>query len=260
MPGIIDLHSHLVPGVDDGARDPSEALAGVGALARAGVAALATTPHLDGSLTTRPEQLAVRLAELDAGWQVLAGVLGADVELRRGAEIMLDSPVLDARDARVRLGGGSYVLVEFAYLTVPPRSTEVLAAVRAQGVRPVLAHPERYPHVAANPALVAGWRAGGVQLQLNGGSLLGRYGGSARRAALALLEAGAIDYVASDYHARGDPGVIGYAQLLEELLGPDATDRLLAENPRRVLAGEALLAPPQLPRRPLWRRLRELLN
>jgi protein-tyrosine phosphatase len=260
MPGIVDLHSHLIPGVDDGARNLEQALAGLGALNRAGVTTLAVTPHLNATLTTQRDVLELRLAELDTGWQALTGAAGEGVELRRGVEIMLDTPQVELSDERVRIGGGPYVLVEFAYLTVPPRSTEVLAVVRAQGVRPVLAHPERYPHVAANPALVGGWRAGGAQLQLNGGSLLGRYGGSARRAALALLEAGAIDYVASDYHSRGDPGVVGYTQLLEELLGPDAADRLLAENPRRVLAGEPLLAPPPLPRRPLWRRLRELLS
>lgn len=259
MPIVVDLHSHLLPHVDDGARDLPESLAGLRALVTAGVTELAVTPHLDGSVTTHPEQLEARLSELDRGWQVLAEITGGDVRLHRGVEIMLDAPVLDLSDERVRLAGGPYALVEFAYMAVPARSGETLEAILEQGIRPIVAHPERYPQVSSDAGLVLDWRVRGAYLQLNGGSLLGRYGPSARRAALGLLEAGVIDCVASDYHARGDPGVAKYAELLVQLAGEEAADRLLAENPRRVLAGEALLSPPMATRRPLWRRIRESL-
>ena len=111
MPGVVDLHSHLVPGVDDGARDLEQALAGLGALTRAGVTALAVTPHLNATLTTRRDVLELRLAELDTGWRALTGAAGVGVELRRGVEIMLDTPQLELSDERVRIGGGPYVLV-----------------------------------------------------------------------------------------------------------------------------------------------------
>jgi protein-tyrosine phosphatase len=263
MPTPVDLHNHLLPGVDDGARDETEGLAGLRALHAAGVRSLVTTPHVDASVLARPQTLRARLGELDLAWQRLSRVAATvpDVELRRGAEIMLDLPVLNVDDARVRLAGGPYVLVEFPQPNVPPNTPAALHRIREAGAIPVVAHPERYEDVKREPRFTRRWRDAGAYLQLNGGSLLGWYGKQARSAALALLREGAIDYVASDYHARGRCPLAEYIEVLTALGGEEYASLLVAENPGRVIRGEPLLAVAPLPvRSPLWRRVLALLR
>ena len=157
---MIDLHNHLIPGVDDGAADAAEARAGVEAMAAQGVLRLVCTPHVNGSLTRDPAALAARLAELDGGWEALREAVrgGPAVELARGAEVMLDTPEPDLSDPRLRLAGTRYVLVEFPYMNVPPNGQNALFDLAMRGWKPVLAHPERYVNARADLADAAEWR------------------------------------------------------------------------------------------------------
>src|SRR5512146_1242063 len=107
MQAAIDLHSHLMPGVDDGAVDAAEALAGVQALRDAGVATAVTTPHMAASVTADPVRFQASMAELDAAWARLEQLAsGSGLELERGVELLLDSPSFELDDPRVRLAGG----------------------------------------------------------------------------------------------------------------------------------------------------------
>ncbi|MBI1808979.1 MAG: hypothetical protein HYR75_03715, partial [Gemmatimonadetes bacterium] len=122
-----DFHSHLMPGVDDGARDESFSAAALERFRGEGVGRVVTTPHFMGSLTLVAEALATRLAELDAGWASLQRVAagegaahGGALTVARGAEVMLDIPDPDLSDERLRLAGGPFVLVEFPGLQLPP--------------------------------------------------------------------------------------------------------------------------------------------
>jgi protein-tyrosine phosphatase len=160
------------------------------------------------------------------------------MRVHRGAELRLDVPDPDLSDERLRLAGGRFVLVEFPYFIVPPRSARVLGWLLDQGWQPVLAHPERYSGVDGDLAAVAEWREAGAYLQVNGGSLLGRYGVAARRLAVGMLARGWVDYVCSDYHARGGPRVTSYGAWLERHGGPETAMRLLSDNPARLLSGE----------------------
>jgi protein-tyrosine phosphatase len=136
------------------------------------------------------------------------------------------------------------VLVEFPYFTVPPRAARVLAHLRDCGWVPVLAHPERYAGLEVTLALVEEWRAAGAYLQLNGPSLLGRYGPDAQRIATELLARGWIDYLSSDYHARGAPRVTEYRAALCAQRAELQADLLACENPARLLRGELPLPVP----------------
>jgi hypothetical protein len=98
-----DIHSHLVPGVDDGARTLEDTLASVERLTRLGIRKILTTPHLDGSLTKDPKALEARLNEVTAAWEIAADAIGRDfpeVTFKRGHEIMLDVPDVDFSDPR----------------------------------------------------------------------------------------------------------------------------------------------------------------
>jgi protein-tyrosine phosphatase len=240
--GVIDLHNHVVPGVDDGARDVPEAVAALRRLADAGAAAVLATPHFQGSLTHNPAGQAERLAELDRGWERLLEAPDLPpVELFRGVEVLLDVPEPRLDDERVRIAGGAFVLVEFPYMTVPPGSTRPLETMRGHGWIPVLAHPERYHGAGSTPEGIVEWarrwRNAGAYLQVNGPALLDRYGADARRRALALLEAGVVDYMGSDYHARGKSPITEYMAVLRDG-GHDTALTLLTEtNPGRLLDG-----------------------
>lgn len=204
---IVDFHSHVIPGVDDGAQDTNQAVAALGALQDDGVGTVVATPHLDGSLTERPGLLESRLDQFDEAWASLQEAVeqsGLNVRLERGAEVRLDAPALNLSDPRVRLSGTKFVLVEFMSLRLPPYGSAQLAEVRTAGWLPVLAHPERYGGLAWSVEVAARWKES-AYLQVNAGSLMGRYGPEARRVALELLERGWVDYLCSDYHARGKP-------------------------------------------------------
>jgi protein-tyrosine phosphatase len=258
---MIDLHTHLIPGVDDGAQDLAAARGALGALHEAGVREFVATPHVDGSQTLRPATCAGRLRELDEGWVRLTEMAAAEFPgqvLHRGAEIMLDVPDPDLSDPRLRLSGGHSALVEFPFMAVPPNAGRALAGLVRQGFTPVLAHPERYVGRVGGVREAEEWRESGAVLQVNAGSLVGRYGREAQRRAWELLSAGLAAVVASDFHGRGEPWIREAVAALADA-GGEAQARLLLEtNPGRILRGEPPLPVAPVERhRSLWRRFSE---
>ncbi|HET6764457.1 MAG TPA: CpsB/CapC family capsule biosynthesis tyrosine phosphatase [Longimicrobiaceae bacterium] len=256
---MIDFHSHLVPGVDDGAADLDEARAALASMQAQGVTALVTTPHLRGSLTERPAELEAALGEMDAGFAALREMAAAEfpgLRVERGHEVMLDTPSPRLGDPRLRLAGTRFVLVEFPFMTVPPGAAQVIFDIKMQGWQPVIAHPERYSNLNADLGQVEEWRRVGALLQVNGGSLVGRYGKQVQEIVWDLLKGGMADYLSSDFHARGSCWITDARTALEARGGQEQA-RLLAEvNPARLLDGLAPEpVPPLAPPASLWRRL-----
>lgn len=222
---LVDFHNHVIPGVDDGARDLEEAVAAVGRLRAEGVGTVVATPHFPASHTERPERLLERLARIDGAFERLGEELdrrGQEVRLERGAEVRLDSAEPDLSDSRLRLAGTHFALVEFSAFRIPPYGAEQLAAVREAGWLPILAHPERYLGVAERLAVAERWREA-TFFQVNAGSLLGEYGPGARKAARAFLARGWVDYLSTDFHARGEPGLALARDLLLEAGGGEGS-------------------------------------
>lgn len=246
---IADFHSHLIPGVDDGAQTDDESRQALRRMAEEGVSLVITTPHVDGSITTRPDEMRRRMAALDAAWDRLVRLAGDAVpslELRRGAEVKLDTPEPDLEDERLRLGGTHFALVEFPHLMVPPGSARALFRLSSSGWIPVVAHPERYAGIERELDLVAEWRRVGGYTQVNHGSVLGRYGADARRVALELLRRGWVDYLSSDYHARGGLHIRAARQALDEMDGEEQSRLLTEANPERLARGEPPIPVPPL--------------
>ncbi len=134
---LIDLHSHLVPGVDDGARSVEAVLEGVGQMAERGVRTIVTTPHLDASVTHDPGLLEDILGEVDEAFEEARLAVSErypELGFLRGHEVSLDVPKPDLSDARIRLCGSAAVLVEWPFLRIPPATTWILRALRSQGV------------------------------------------------------------------------------------------------------------------------------
>jgi protein-tyrosine phosphatase len=260
----VDFHNHVMPGVDDGASDEVQATAALRAFVEQGILDITATPHVDGSLTAHPRELEQRLAELDVGWatlQALAAEHFPEVTVRRGAEIMLDTPQPDLSDPRLRLDGGTFALVEYPFMMVPPNSGGVIRCLLAAGVTPVIAHPERYGGIAPGSTLPVDWRRQGALLQVNAGSITGRYGPQARDNALDLLERGLVHYICSDYHCRSRPSTAGARRMLTELGGAEHADLLTAVNTRRLIEGqEPLPVPPLRIRTSMMNRLKKWLR
>ncbi len=263
--GLTDLHNHLVPGVDDGARSMEDSLEGLGRLRDTGVKRVATTPHLVGSLTRDSPALELRLQEVEEAWKALRTEAAAalpELELERGYEVMLDVPDADLSDPRLHLGGTSYVLVEWPGLRVPPGTSRVLNRLVESGVRPVVAHPERYRGMDREWTLPGEWRESGAVLQVNYGSLAGRYGDEARERALAFLERGWVDLLASDFHGRPHLHLFVAAarEVLEELEGGEQFDTMARVNTARVLRDEPTLdVQPVAVKQGVWEKVRSLL-
>ncbi len=260
--GFTDLHSHLVPGVDDGARNLEDVRASLKKMWQAGIRRIVTTPHFDGSLTKEKTLLSSRLAEMDEGWHRLKTFAEEEfpgLEVHRGQEIMLDIPDPDLSDPRLRLAGTTYVLVEWPGLQVPPSTGPVLERIGAGGVRPIIAHPERYRGLDREGYMAGEWRERGALLQVNHGSLVGRYGDLPRRRALMFLERGWVDLLASDFHGRPhlSPGLTEARQAMAGWGGGGQFGLLADVNPKRILRGEDPLPVQELAiKSGVWDRIR----
>ena len=247
---MIDIHSHLLPGVDDGSADIETSVAVLQRFANHGIDVLVCTPHLVASeAASAPfDRHKALLAELVAA-------APAKPELRLGWEIMLDRPGCDLRAPELSLGGARAILVEFPRAYLPVGTTDELDRIRRSGIVPVVAHPERY--FGCTLDTVRSWRDAGAVIQTDATMLLAR--GPMTELAKALLTAGLVDCLASDNH--GDRRSLAAARVWLEEMGADEHAQILTHsNAARVLANEPPIPVPPLPLgRGVVQRLRELL-
>jgi protein-tyrosine phosphatase len=247
---MIDIHTHLLPGVDDGSPSPEISIPVLERFASDGVQIVVCTPHLDASRAAH--------APYERHQEILAGLRAHAVmspELRLGWEIMLDVPGADLRDARFGLGGSSAVLVEFPRMMVPPNASEELFRLRMSGIVPVLAHPERY--WGCTTERVEEWRRVGAVIQMDVAGLFAS--GPQASLALAMLEQGLVDVLASDTH--GDNRALRPArEWLLEVGAAEAADLLTRRNAAHLLADQPIEPVPSVERRRgMLGRLKELL-
>lgn len=266
LTSLVDLHNHLVPGVDDGARDLPAVLESVERMARAGIRKIVATPHIRAGLTLDPPGLRHRLDEVQRAWEQAAEAIGRafpEIEYRQGHEVMLDVPDPTFSDPRIRMAGTDFVLVEWPRMHIPPATTRVLENIVAAGYRPIVAHPERYAGMGEATELVGSWRQAGAALQVNYGSFVGRYGSDARTNAFRLLRRGWADYLSTDFHGRSNLKLYkdeAWA-VLEELGAREALTTLCVTNPERLLRNEAPLPVQPLPaERGIWSRIKDAMR
>jgi protein-tyrosine phosphatase len=234
---VIDLHTHLLPGVDDGASSVEEALTVLERFAADGVTVVVCTPHLDVSRAA--DAPVAEHARLRAELQARAP---RGLRIAAGWEIQLDVPNGDLTSSALHLGESNAALVEFAGMTVPPHAARELYRIRMSGVVPVLAHPERYQ--GATVARVEEWRGAGAVTQLDAAMVFGR--APMCRMARALLRQGLVDCIASDNHA--DLRSLASARRWLEEVGAAEQALLLTEtNPARLLANEGVLPVDPIP-------------
>lgn len=197
-PLTIDLHSHLIPGIDDGAQTMDESLALIRALATLGYTKCITTPHImcDAYGNTKVSIL--------AGLEKLRDALsyeGIDMRVEAAAEYYVDEgliPLIKKDD--LLLISEKYLLFETSYSHRPQQLEEVIFEIEAAGYIPMLAHPERYRYIKNPKEEYTALKELGVEFQVNLNSLNGQYGKSAQKNALYLSQNGFIDFLGSDTH------------------------------------------------------------
>lgn len=256
---MIDLHSHILPGIDDGAPDLDASLEFARAAVAAGTTRIAATPHVDA-------RYRVTADERDAALEHLRGALAAEgiaLDVIPGAEIALDRYIDldDAELARLRLGDGPYLLLESPLSPAAGAFDRFLTGLLSRGVKMLIAHPERCPDFQRKPERLEALVQGGALAQVTAGSLAGRFGSTVQAAALHMLEQGLVHDLCSDSHdatRRGPDLHEGLEAAERELPGAHAlADWLAVDVPGAIVSG----AP--IPRRPavlLERRRRGLFR
>ena len=261
-----DLHSHLVPGVDDGARSLEEALEAVERMVAAGIGRIVTTPHVNASLTHDSSSLRDWLDEVDQSFQGLVEQVRQrfpDLQLLRGHEVMLDVPDPDFSDARLRVAGTSFVLVEWPHLQIPPLTERVIQRIVDTGYHPILAHPERYSGILQDLECAGAWRNAGAYLQVSHGSFVGRYGPEAREVASELVARGWADLLSSDFHGRAhlEIHLTDAENFFAMHDGQEQFELLTVINPGRVIQDQPPLpVPPLRIRGGIWNRLTKMFK
>lgn len=207
-----DMHSHLLPGLDDGAETLTHSLELLSELRQLGFRKLVMTPHIMGDFyKNTPAGIRAALAELRAA--AAAAGLG-DVELECAAEYYLDEwlgrKLADGTELLSFGGERRYLLFETSYMNEPFNLQATIFELKAAGYQPVLAHPERYTYFYGRFAEIKKLREEyGVLLQLNLNSLAGYYSPAARRVAEQLIDEGLVDFVGTDTHHLRHTAALG---------------------------------------------------
>ncbi|MBE0467223.1 MAG: phosphotransferase [Candidatus Desulforudis sp.] len=258
---MIDLHTHILPGLDDGPHSPEAALAMAARAAAYGVTTIVATPHvMPGVYDNPPGRILEAVDRLNK--RLEAG--GVAVRVLPGAEYYFDDdlPRRLARGELLTINRGSCLLLEFPGQSVPLPALRVLFDLLMAGVRPVLAHPERNAVLAQKPDLVYDLVSRGVLLQVTAASLVGGFGRTAALAAELYVRQGWAQLIASDAHNPGEriTAMGGVKGRITALAGTETAALLTRHNPRAVLDGDMVTveaAPPPGDRDyfPLWRRL-----
>jgi protein-tyrosine phosphatase len=249
---LIDLHSHILPGIDDGARTMDEAVEIARAALGDGIEAIAATPHVREDYPTEPTKMERRVGELRAA----LAEDGVPLRVLTGGEIAIDRlERLEREDlARFGLGGNpNFLLVEFPYFGWPLDLADRLFRLQLVGITPVLAHPERNADVQAGPERLEGIVEGGTLVQLTAASLDGRLGKAPRETGLKLISLGLAHLIASDAH---HPGIrtVGMAAAAEAVANEALARWLTEEVPRAIVEDSRLPGRPEAKRRRWFRR------
>lgn len=249
---MIDLHTHILYGVDDGPATLEGSLALARAFVEAGVDTVAATPHVREDFPTAVDTMQARVAELRAA----LAAAGIPLEVRSGGEIAIERLGSLQTDERRRFGLGGdtgYLLLEFPYYGWPLELATRVGELRSLGLRPILAHPERNPDVQSSPERLLPIVRAGALVQVTASSVDGRLGRRAKRAVSALLELGLVHVLASDAHAP-DSRRLSMVPALAGLHDDRLAGWLTEEVPEAILAGETLAErPPRRVRRWLRR-------
>ncbi|MFZ0728400.1 MAG: CpsB/CapC family capsule biosynthesis tyrosine phosphatase [Desulfobacterales bacterium] len=242
---MIDLHSHILPGIDDGPQTLEESIDMAKAFSANGYTVAAATPHMIPGTTWMPSADRIKQKTRELNLAIAQEKLALRVV--SGMEVALDPQIPDLLDQGHLLGLGdtAWLLIEPPFLHLPRGWEHIIFSVLSRGFSVLLAHPERCKHLTDEPQAIERLMASGVHLQANWGSFIGQYGRIAARTAHFMAENGWIHCLATDSHrAAGlDPVAMKMARdRIMGLIGEDNLALIGSDNPGRVLCGGKVAA------------------
>ncbi len=232
---MIDIHTHILPGLDDGARDLEEALGMLRMAAAAGTTDIVATSHSD------PQFVFDRRAS-EEQVAVLQRAIGESIRVHYGCELHLTLENIEAAlqsPEEYSIAHRGHLLVEFSNFLIPKTTTGIFDRMIDRGLHPIIAHPERNPLLRSRMSELEDWVGRGCSMQVTAHSFLGRFGKSAKAASVQLMSRGLVHFLASDAHdlEHRPPVLDEVDRYVRETFDPEAADLLLVDNPRSVLEG-----------------------
>lgn len=213
-PLTVDMHSHLLPGIDDGVQTFEQAVEIVRGFAKSGYKKLIITPHIMSDFyRNTPEIILHKLDQLND----IIHQLRIDIILEAAAEYYLDEffvRKLENKEPMLTFGGG-YLLFETSFINYSPYLEHAVFLMQSNGYKPVLAHPERYTYLYGHFHVLKEWRSKGILMQVNSGSLAGYYGPDAKAIAEQLINEQMVSFIGSDCHRDKHLDVHMKAQTME---------------------------------------------
>lgn len=242
---MVDLHCHILPGLDDGPQSIEESLLMAESAIADGITHVVATPHAS---STFPFEYGRVRERRDA----LQRLVGERLTLATGCDFHLNPENLAALKqdaARFCINQKDYLLVEFNEISIPPAMDQTLHELQLAGLRPVITHPERNAILRAQPERLAKWVRQGCHAQVTGGSLTGVFGPVAREIALFWIGIGLIHFVSSDAHnTRGRPLKLRPAcDVVRKTFSEEKARALFVDNPLAAFEGRALPHVPEVP-------------
>ncbi|MBK9166786.1 MAG: exopolysaccharide biosynthesis protein [Bryobacterales bacterium] len=249
---MVDIHSHILHGMDDGAKTLEISVAMLEMAAADGITDIVASPHANNDYTFDPDLIEARIREL-------AAALTVPIRIHRGCDFHLTfDNIEDAlrRPDRYTINHRRYLLVEFSDLLIPKTSGEVFERMLAAGIVPVVTHPERNALLRRKWETLENWADAGCLMQVTAGALLGRWGRSAQEFAEKLMDANLAHVIASDAHdAEHRPPVLTPAyERVAKKWGQSRAEALFGANPAAILAGQPLPQPAPEPAQRKWYR------
>jgi protein-tyrosine phosphatase len=235
---MIDIHCHILAGVDDGAKTLDESISMVRMASASGTTDIVATPHASPQYGFDAGIVHFKLAELRRA-------TGNLVNLHVGCDFHLSATNIEdalSHPTKYAINHGSYILVEFSEFLIPPTSAEIFRRMQAAGVTPIVTHPERNQLLQSHPEQVETWVENDCLVQITAQSFLGRFGKRAKEVADHWMTVGAVHFVASDAHDPKDrtPVLSDAYHYVQSTYGSDQAERLFVANPKATLSGEPL--------------------
>ncbi len=232
---MVDIHSHVLWGLDDGAETEAESLAMLKIASETGTTDIVATPHSDNQYQYDSEAIAQRI-------EALTTATGGVPRIHRGCDFHMNLENIQEclkNPAKFTINGLGYLMVEFADNLIPPSTEEIFRRFMELKIVPVITHPERNPILRTTPDRLQQWIDTGCVIQVTAQSLTDRFGKSVRAATWNLLRKGLVHILASDAHdtAHRPPRLDVARQIVVKEMGEEAADLMLLENPTAVIRG-----------------------